>query len=130
MADATEPPGGWTEWAAGADGRLVLAYRPDIFDAASFPPECLPTLYLTHGKRTRRPGRNPTDRTGESDWFVSFYLEPEVTVEPPAQFPTREAALEYLLTVAAEFDDGAIDPREVYQVPREAYLDELESLLG
>ncbi len=130
MADVIDPPGGWTQWATGADGRLVLAYRPDVFDGAAFPPECLPTLYLTHGKRTRRPGQNPTDRTGTSDWFVTFYLEPEVTVESPTRFDHREPALEYTLELATEFDDGAIDPRAVYQLPRERYLDKLAELVA
>lgn len=121
-------PDAWNVWNRGEDGRLVLAYRPDVFDAEEFPAACLPTLYLTHGRRTRRPGNVRPDHT-TSDWWVTFYLEPEVTATNE-RFPTREAALERGLEVARAFDDGEIDYRDVYQVPREAYFERLDELTG
>ncbi|APW99509.1 hypothetical protein CHINAEXTREME_17815 [Halobiforma lacisalsi AJ5] len=135
MSDPTEPPAGtefpdaWTVWSQGDDGRLVLAYRPDVFDGDEFPAACLPTLYLTHGKRTRRPGTNPTT-TGASDWFVTFYLEPDVTLEGARRFSTRGDALERCRELARAFDDGEIDYRDCYQVPRERYFEKLDELTG
>ena len=120
-------PDSWTVWNRGEDGRLILAYRPDVFDADEFPSACLPTLYLTHGKRTRRPGTNPTTRS--DDWYVTFYLEPDVVVEND-RFSTREDALERALELARTFDRGGIDYRGCYQVPRETYFDRLDELTG
>lgn len=121
-------PESWTVWNRSDDGRVVLAYRPDVFDADEFPPACLPTLYLTHGKRTRRPGVNPTSRPGD-DWYVTLYLEPDVSAENE-RFSTRAEALERLLTLASAFDDGEVDYRGLYQVPRETYFDRLDELTG
>ncbi|RKD97451.1 DUF5820 family protein [Halopiger aswanensis] len=130
MDELTDLPDAWNVWSRGDDGRLVLAYRPDVFDAAEFPAPCLPTLYLTHGRRTRRPGRNPTDTTGASDWFVTLYLEPDVTLDEHDRYPTREEALERTVELAQAFDDGEIDYRELYQVPRERYFERLDELTG
>ncbi|THE66259.1 hypothetical protein D8Y22_03010 [Salinadaptatus halalkaliphilus] len=130
MVDPSELPAGWELWNEGDDGRLVLAYRPDIFDAGAFPAPCLPTLYVTHGKRTRRPGRNPTDTTATSDWFVTLYAEPEVPLETGRQFSTRADALADAMTLADRFGAGEIDYRGAYQVPREPYLEQLDELTG
>ena len=46
---------GWRVWNAETD-RVILAYRPDVFDGGEFPAACMPTLYVTHGQRNRRPG--------------------------------------------------------------------------
>lgn len=128
--DRSRLPDGWTVWSQGDDGRLVLAYRPDVFDAAEFPPACLPTLYLTHGKRTRRPGVNPADTADAEDWFVTLYLEPDVSLDETLRFPTRDAALERTVELARAFDDGEIDYRDLYQVPRETYFERLDELTG
>lgn len=122
-------PDAWTLWSQGEDGRLVLAYRPDVFNADDFPPACLPTLYLTHGKRTRRPGTNPTSRANDADWYVTLYLEPDVSAENE-RFSTRDDALERALDLARAFDGGEIDYRGLYQVPRETYFDRLDELTG
>ncbi len=114
----------WTVWNQ-SEAKLILAYRPDVFDSERFPPPCLPTVYLTRGKRTRRPG---ADRTGE-DWYVTLYLEPEVQRDAES-FPDRESAVEAAVSVANRFAEGDIDYRALYQVPREAYLDELDTLTG
>ncbi|MDG5820429.1 DUF5820 family protein [Natronococcus sp. A-GB7] len=130
MSDLESLPGAWEVWSAEDDGRLVLAYRPDVFDGEEFPAACLPTLYLTHGKRTRRPGTNPTDRTLEQDWFVTFYLEPDVSLNETNRFETRAEGLERAIELARQFDDGEIDYRGLYQVPRERYFDRLDELTG
>lgn len=129
-SDALSPlPDGWDVWNRGEDGRLVLAYRPDVFNGDAFPAACLPTLYLTHGKRTRRPGTNPTSRADDDDWYVSFYLEPDVSADTE-RFPTREEALERVVELATAFDGGEIDYRGLYQVPRETYFERLDELTG
>jgi len=128
--DRSRLPDGWTVWSQGEDGRLVLAYRPDVFNATDFPAPCLPTLYLSHGKRTRRPGVNPADTADSADWFVTLYLEPDVSLNETLRFPTREAAVERTVALARQFDDGEIDYRSLYQVPREEYFDRLDDLTG
>jgi hypothetical protein len=130
MSELASLPEAWTVWSAEDDGRLVLAYRPDVFDGDAFPAACLPTLYLTHGKRTRRPGTNPTDRTLESDWFVTLYLEPDVSLNETYRFETRADGVACALELAHQFDDGEIDYRGLYQIPRERYFDRLDELTG
>ncbi|MFC7230582.1 DUF5820 family protein [Saliphagus sp. GCM10025308] len=130
MSDFADLPEGWVVWSDQDDGRVVLAYRPDVFDADEYPAACLPTLYLTHGKRSRRPGVNPGDRSAERDWHVTLYLEPEVHLRETNRYPTREEAVDCTLDLAERFAVGEIDFRELYQVPRERYLDALEELTG
>ncbi|SEH10907.1 hypothetical protein SAMN04487967_0107 [Natronorubrum sediminis] len=124
----TSLPSEWNVWNRGDDGRLVLAYRPDVFNGDDFPPACLPTLYLTHGARTRRPGTNPANHA-DDDWYVTLYLEPDVSATTE-RFANRNDALEYTLALATEFDDGDVDYRELYQVPRETYFERLDELVG
>jgi len=127
--DETRLPEGWTVWNREPDGNLVLAYRPDVFDGDAFPAACLPTLYLAQGSRRRRPGP-PRDAT-EAQWDVTLYLEPEVE-HPTAggTYDDRNGAVEGLLTAARRFSAGNFDLRDLYQVPREQYLDRLEALTG
>lgn len=122
-----DPPGGWTVWSAGDDGRVVLAYRPDVFDADRFPAACLPTLYLTRGRRNaRRPG---PERETATDWFVTLFLEPEVALAEE-RFERRDDAVARARALAADFSAGELDYRGAYQVPRETYLEELDALTG
>ncbi|MBX0323499.1 hypothetical protein EGH21_10710 [Halomicroarcula sp. F13] len=114
----------WTVWNE-TEEKLVLAYRPDVFDSHDFPAPCLPTIYLTRGKRTRRPG---LDRTGE-DWYVTLYLEPEVDRDAET-FADREAAVAAAVDIANRFASGEFDYRALYQIPRDDYLDELDDLTG
>lgn len=114
----------WTVWNR-TERKLILAYRPDVFDSERFPAPCLPTIYLTQGKRTRRPG---ADRTGE-DWYVTLYLEPEVDHQAEV-VADREAAVGAAVALANDFAAGDFDFRALYQVPREAYLAELDDLTG
>lgn len=120
---------GWVVWSDEPD-RTVYAYRPDVFDGSAFPAACLPVCYVTRGSRTRRPGRNPNDRTTSDDWFVTLYLEPDVYVGDVRRFGTREAAADFVRELTAQFAAGEIDYRGAYQVPREEYFDRLDGLTG
>ena len=114
----------WVVWSDETD-RVVLAYRPDVFDGGTFPSPCLPTIYLTRGQRGRRPGQR---RVG-SDWYVTLYLEPEVNREADS-YPDRERAVEGAIDLADAFGAGEVDYRGLYQVPRPGYLDRLDELTG
>ncbi len=117
---------GWTVWSLEST-RAVLAYRPDIFDSHEYPPECLPTIYVTKGKRGRRPGRdvpNPDD-----SWYVTLYLEPEVT-SSQKEYDSRDEAVSASTELAAAFDRGNVDYRALYQVPRPDYFEKLDELTG
>jgi hypothetical protein len=112
----------WTVWNE-ERGRVVLAYRPDVFDGSDLPAPCMPTIYVTRGRRGRRPGG---ERIGE-DWFVTLYLEPEVDCGTDS-YDTRDSAIDAAVDLAAEFAAGRIDYRSQYQVPREAYFERLDEL--
>jgi hypothetical protein len=120
-------PAGWQVW-SDDEQRTVLAYRPDVFDGGEFPPPCLPTLYVTRGQRGRRPGPDREVRP-DAPWMVTLFLEPEVSREPD-RFDTRAAALAGARDLADRFARGDVDYRGLYQVPREAYFDELDRLTG
>ena len=117
-------PSSWAVWNE-EQGRIVLAYRPDVFDGGSLPAACLPTIYVTRGKRGRRPGGQ---RVGEH-WYVTLYLEPDVDCGTDS-YENREAAIEGAVSVADDFHAGRIDYRDVYQVPREAYFERLDDVIG
>jgi len=119
-------PSGWQVW-NDADTRSILAYRPDVFDSEAFPAPCLPTIYLSKGQRGRRPG--PHRPAPGDPWYVTLFLEPEVNRDPEP-FDSREAAVTGARDLAARFAAGELDYRSLYQVPREAYLDELDELTG
>jgi len=119
-------PTGWEVW-SDERTRIVVVYRPDIFDSESFPPPCLPTLYLTKGQRDRRPGR---ERPQPDDpWFATLSLEPDVTGQRH-RYDDRDAAIEGAIEIAESFASGGFDYRALYQVPREDYLDRLDELTG
>ena len=127
MTDFADLPDGWVVW-SDEGGRAVLVYRPDVFDAEEFPAPCLPTLYLTRGKRSRRPGTNPA--ASDADWHVDLYVEPDVSLPETHRFPTRGEAVDHAIEIARRFADGEIDYRGLYQVPRERYFDRLDELTG
>ena len=114
----------WTVWTESTE-KVVLAYRPDVFDGDRFPAPCLPTLYLTRGRRTRRPGAG---RSGD-DWFVTLYLEPEVDAGTE-RYGDRESAVAGAVDLANRFAAGDVDYRALYQVPRDDYLAELDERTG
>jgi hypothetical protein len=121
-----EFPDGWAVW-SDESTKVVLVFRPDVFDTTEFPPPCLPTLYVTKGQRSRRPGRNDPDP--EDSWYVTLYLEPEVE-GPTREYDGRTAATDGAADLARQFAEGEIDYRALYQVPRPEYLDELDELTG
>ena len=127
MTDFESLPSGWTVWDE-ADARCVLVYRPDVFDGDEFPAPCLPTIYLTRGRRSRRPGPRRASGT-EGSWFVTLFFEPEVERDPE-RFETRAAAVAGTVALAERFADGEVDYREYYQVPREDYFGKLDELTG
>jgi len=120
-------PEGWRRWNEG-ETKLVWAYRSDVFSGDRFPAACLPTLYITRGKRTRRPGTT-RDPGPDTPWYVTLYLEPSVAREEEA-FETRDSALDGASDLAARFAGGDIDYRDLYQVPRERYFRKLDELTG
>lgn len=119
-------PDGWQVWSDEAT-RVVFVYRPDVFDTAAFPAPCLPTIYVTKGKRDRRPG--PHEPAPDDLWHVTFYLEPDVS-RPAETAETRLEAMATARTLARRFSEGEFDLRSMYQVPRADYLDQLEDLVG
>lgn len=123
-------PDGWTVWSDEPDGRVVLVYRPDVFDGQAHPAACLPTIYLTNGPRDNRRPRSRMRPAERDTWHVTLTLEPEVTHPGGGSFDDREAAVEAAVELARQFDDGKLDLRGVYQVPREGYLETLAGLVG
>lgn len=117
---------GWTVWSA-EDDRVVLAYRPDVFDGSAFPAPCLPTVYVTRGRPNRRP--KGTRTRGDSAWAVTLRVEPSVE-HPSKTYDSRADAVEHAGILTERFADGDIDYRSLYQVPREAYLRKLDELTG
>jgi len=122
--DFDELAEGWEVWNVD-ERRVVLAYRPDVFDADTYPAACLPTIYVTKGRRGRRPGR-PTPPP-DAPWYVTLYLEPEVS-DTEERYESRERAREGALALAERFAAGEVAYRSLYQVPRPAYLDKLDEL--
>ena len=121
-------PAGWEVWNAEERGRVVLAYRPDVFDGEAFPPACLPTLTVAPGLS---PDGRPDPRGRSGRWHVAFYLEPDVRLRSvEAGFDDRAAAVEQAVAVAGEFVAGELDYRGAYLEPRERYLDRLDELIG
>ena len=126
MTEFDALPAGWTVWNE-SEHRCVLVYRPDVFDTHNYPAPCLPTIHLTHGRRSRRPG---TDRSTVGDsWYVTLYLEPDVDRDAD-RFAAREAAVTGAIDLAERFATGAIDYRGLYQVPRKEYFAKLDELTG
>lgn len=115
-------PDGWRVWSDGPDGRLVLAFRPDVFDAGTYPAPCLPTIYVSDGTP-----RRPHGDSGE--WRVRLRLEPEVLAAAESH-GSRADAVASARRLAAQFARGEVDYRAAYQVPRESYLDRLDRLTG
>lgn len=116
---------GWTVWNA-EDERAVLAYRPDIFDGSSFPSPCLPTIYITRGRLTRRPEGN-RNLPPDAPWIVTLRMEPDVERRPDA-YEQKEDAIEGAIQLTRQFSAGELGYRSLYQQPRDGYLDRLDEL--
>lgn len=120
-------PDGWAVWNEEPGGRVILAYHPEVFNAADFDSACLPTLTVAPGNS---PDQHPEQRKQSGRWHVALYLEPAVRVRSSdASFESRQAAVDGALAVAERFSTGAIDYREAYHDPRDDYLDELDRLV-
>lgn len=115
---------GWERWNEEPQ-KVILTYRPDIFNAEEFPAPCLPTIHIRKGKRKRRPG--PNTPGPDASWYVTLYLEPDVSMET-ATYDTREQAQAGANSLAERFAAGDVDYRSLYQVPRPTYLDTLDEL--
>lgn len=118
-------PDEWQVWADGGE-KAVLVYRPDVFDSDAFPAPCLPTIYVTKGRRRRQPGKQTRP---EDPWYVTLFLEPDVD-RGAEQFETREDAEAGARDLARQFASGEVDFRGLYQVPRDEYLAKLDELTG
>jgi hypothetical protein len=127
MVDEGALGDGWRVWNA-EDDRVILAYRPDVFDGAEFPAPCLPTLYVTRGRRNRRPEGN-RNLPPDAPWMVTLFLEPEVN-HPPDAYGSLSAALAAAEELTRRFAAGEVEYRDLYQVPRDRYLAELDALTG
>ena len=124
---ADEPPDGWTLWNDELRGRRILVFRPDVFnEREGLPAECLPTILLSNRSRAPRPGasRRPT-----ATWHVVLTLEPEIEAVEEA-YDTRGEAIEGAHDLARRFAAGDVDYREAYQLPREAYFERLDEVVG
>jgi hypothetical protein len=119
-------PAGWQVWTEEHEGRVILAYRPDVFDTEQFPAPCLPTIFVSNGSRRKRPGAS---QVATDTWHASLLLEPEIE-GPVRKFDSRADALDGAVALAEEFAAGEIDYRGLYQVPREDYFAKLDELLG
>jgi len=119
-------PEGWEVWNREREGRVILAFRPDVFDSRAFPAACMPTIYVTNRSQRRRP---ESSHVVTDTWTVRLFLEPEVDAAVE-QHEDREAALTAARALAARFAAGEVDYRGAYQSPREEYLAKLDALTG
>lgn len=127
MTPLDDLPRGWQVWHAETAGRVVLAYRPDVFDGSAFPPACLPTITVAPGPG---PDARPERRARAVGWYVALFLEPDVRVRAvEATFDDRDAAVEAAVAITRAFVAGDVDYRDAYLDPRTAYLDRLDELL-
>lgn len=119
---------GWTVWDHEPDDRLILVFRPDIFDGDAFPAACLPTIYVREGERDLRL-LSPDPAPGTEDtWRVQLFLEPAVG-ETFGTFDSWDDAVDGAVDVAGRFCAGELDLHGMYLDPREAYLARLDALL-
>lgn len=125
--DTPDPPSGWTVWNDEPRGRRILVFHPEIFNESNdLPAPCLPTILVSNRSRSARPGASRV-RTGT--WHAVLTLEPEVEAVTE-EFDSREAAVAGADDLARRFSDGEIDYRAAYQVPREAYFERLDEVVG
>lgn len=117
---------GWTVWNEEPQ-KVILTYRPDVFNTDAYPAPCLPTIHIRQGRPSRKPGRNTS--APDAPWYVQLYLEPDVSTDDDS-YDGREAAEAGARRLSEQFVDGELDYRALYQVPREEYLDKLDELLN
>lgn len=123
-----ELPEGWVVWNDDG-GRVVLVFRPDVFEGATYDSAHLPTLYVS----TRSPDV-PMRRGDEPSeaWHVACTLEPEVRVRAlESSHELRADAVDAAVAAARRFSRGAVDFEGAYAAnPPEAYLRRLAELTG
>lgn len=121
-------PENWEVWNEDPNGSTILVYRPDVFDSHQYPAPCLPTIQVAQRPPTQRKRRAGSEH---DSWYVWLALEPEVRVkDEDAKFDSHSDAVDAAIGLAARFDEGDVDYRGAYQIPREEYLDELDELTG
>lgn len=125
MLDERDLGEGWQVWSL-EDDRAIIVYRPDVFDGGSFSAACLPTIYVTRGRRRRRPAGN-RNLPPDAPWMVTLFLEPDVD-RPPDTYDTFADALDGCAVLSRRFSRGDVDYRSLYQVPREDYFETLDEL--
>lgn len=123
----SELPTGWTVWHARPDDILVLTYRPDVFDADAFPPQCVPTLTVKP-ERTRGGRGRPRDPRRASSWVAELRLEPDVPLARRVA-PDRGAAIDEGVALTEQFVAGEIDFVATYPDPHRPYLERLQELV-
>ena len=122
-------PDAWSVWDRAPGDRLILAFRPDVFNGSRFPAACLPTIYVREGEQDlRHAGPQPAAGT-EGSWTVTLFLEPEVS-ERLGEAESFEAAERTAVEAAVAFAAGEVDIDTIYQLPREDYLETLHELIG
>ena len=123
-----DPPGGWRLWHDGDDGTLILAFRPDVFDADQFPASCLPTIVVKRERTRGGRGRPRAPADGAGQWCVELRLEPdvEVVVESHA---AHSRAVDRAIDLAGAFTNGEIDYRTAYIDPPASYVEALDRLI-
>lgn len=119
-------PDGWVIWNDEPEGRAILAYRPDVFNTEDFPAPCMPTIFISNGSRSKRPGAS---QIATETWHYTLFLEPDIEARAD-EYDSREAAIDGATAAAAAFVGGDVDYRGAYQVPREDYFDKLDELLN
>ncbi len=121
-------PADWSVWDQVDGDRLILVFRPDIFDGSQFPPACLPTIYVREGEQDlRHAGPAPAAGT-EGRWMVTLILEPEVSARI-GETKSYDSAKELAVETATDFVAGELDIEGMYQLPRTAYLSALRELI-
>lgn len=119
-----EIPEGWTVWNE-ESRKIILTYRPDVFNTDAYPAPCLPTIHIRQGRPSRKPGRNTP--APDAPWYVQLYLEPDVSMAEDS-YDGRDTAEQAAHRLAEQFANGEIGYRALYQVPREEYFDKLDEL--
>lgn len=126
MTDVTLPSG-WTRWHSGTDGTVIWTFRPDIFDGASYPAACLPTVTVKR-ERHRGPRGRPRSAGSGAAWCAELRLEPDVLLERRT-VPDRADALDAAWTLADAFSSNEFSVVDVHHDERHQYLQKLGELL-
>ncbi|MDY6775040.1 MAG: DUF5820 family protein [Halobacteria archaeon] len=117
--DGRDLPEGWVVWSE--DEGVVICYRPDVFNAEDYPRRCLPLVTVVEADTGSIGGR-----TG---WRVSLFVEVDVEAHTVGRvLPDYDAAVDYMVEVAEEFNAGDFDLRGFYaeEDVRDDYIERIE----